>query len=471
MSTETQALYEQRRRRYLTALRNGKPDRVPIRPFAAEFVARYAGFTCQEVTHQPAKAFEATCRAAADFGWDATVPNMVYVWTGLSEAMGLKYYGAPGIGVDPNHGFQYLEPAEENAWMKADEYDALIADPTGFLYETWFPRVSADVVRPGAPNTFRNNLAFVKGAMAMLQYFGSFGPAIQQLQEEAGVVPAIAGILKAPLDIIGDKLRGYIGLTMDLLEQPDKVLAACEALAPHLCHTALTSADPEKELPIGFWMHRGCTPFVTPQQFDTFYWPTLKPIIQELWKNGQQTLFYAEGNWDNHLETFTELPEQSIVYHVDRGDIFQAHKVLGDKFCLSGGISNYLLAYGTPEEVRTQVREVIEGVAQNGGYIVDAAAIMQNDSTVENVRAMTEACHEFGGYNNPDYEMPERKAMDAGSVDWSKAGYRAPGVCVPWAEKKQEIPALYGDEDIVRQVWEETDALGHMFIWQCLVSF
>ncbi|MFP4501634.1 MAG: uroporphyrinogen decarboxylase family protein [Candidatus Hydrogenedentota bacterium] len=471
MSAETQALYEQRRRRYLTALRNGKPDRVPIRPFAAEFVARYAGYTCQEVTHEPAKAFDATCRAAADMGWDATVPNMVYVWTGLTEAAGLKYYGAPGIGVDPNHGFQYLEPAEEDAWMRPDEYDALIADPTGYLYETWFPRVSKDVVAPGAPNTLRNNLAFVKGGMAMLQYFGSFGPAIQQLQEEAGAVPAIAGILKAPLDILGDKLRGYIGLTMDLLEQPEKVMAACEALAPHLCYTALTSADPDKQLPIGFWMHRGCTPFVTQEQFDQFYWPTLRPVIQELWKNGQQTLFYAEGDWDAHLEAFRDLPDQSIVYHVDRGDIFKAHDVLGDKFCLSGGISNYLLAYGTPEEVRTQVREVITGVAQDGGYLLDASAIMQNDATVENVRAMTQAGREFGDYNNPDYAMPARKVVDAGGVDWGKSGGRPAGVCVPWAERAQEIPQMLGDPDIVKRVWEEVDALGHTFIWQWLVSF
>ena len=38
-------------KRYTTAMRNEKPDRVPIRPFAAEFTAKYAGYTCQEVTH------------------------------------------------------------------------------------------------------------------------------------------------------------------------------------------------------------------------------------------------------------------------------------------------------------------------------------------------------------------------------------------------------------------------------------
>ena len=39
----TEQLYEQRLNRYITAMRNEKPDRVPIRPFVAEFTAKYAG--------------------------------------------------------------------------------------------------------------------------------------------------------------------------------------------------------------------------------------------------------------------------------------------------------------------------------------------------------------------------------------------------------------------------------------------
>ena len=60
--------------------------------------------------------------------------------------------------------------------MRADEYDALIADPTAFLYNVWLPRASTEVSKIGQPSTYRNNLSFVKGAMAMLSYFYAFGP-------------------------------------------------------------------------------------------------------------------------------------------------------------------------------------------------------------------------------------------------------------------------------------------------------
>ena len=395
---DMEALYAARLKRYTTAMRNGKPDRIPIRPFAAEFVATYAGMTCQEVAHDYEKAFAATRKCAAEFDWDATVGNMVYVWTGLTQAIGLRYYAIPGIDISKDFGFQYAEPAEDNAWMKAEEYDELIADPTGFLYNVWLPRVSKDVAAPGQPNTWRNNLSFVKGGMAMMQYFTAFGGQVERLRRESGTVHAIAGILKAPLDILADKLRGYYGLVWDLVERPKKVLAACEALAPHLAAVAMGTSDPSRTLPVSWWMHRGCVPFINMDHFKNIFWPTMKPILQTLWQNGRQVLFYAEGKWGPHLETFAELPDASFIYHVDRDDIFEVHKALGGRFCLSGGVPNDLLAFGTPDQVRARCKAVIDGVAGDGGYVMDASAIMQNDAKIENVRAMTEFTREYGAY-------------------------------------------------------------------------
>ncbi len=398
MPDQMEQRYAERLKRYVTAMRNGKPDRVPIRPFVAEFTATYAGYTIQEVTQDYQKACDAARKCAADFDWDAVVGNMVYVWGGLTQAIGLKYYAMPGVEGRPDAGFQYLEPAENNAWMPADEYDLLIEDPTGYLFNVWLPRVSADVAPMGHPTSFRNNLSFLKGGMAMLSYFNGLGAQATRLRNESGTVGAISGILKAPLDILADKLRGYKGLCMDLFRQPKKVQAACEALAPHLLHVALSGADPDKNVPVGLWLHRGCIPFLSPSQFERYFWPTLKWIIEELWKRGHQTLFYAEGEWNGNLKWIAELPEKSIVYHVHRGDIVEVHRAVGDKFCLSGGIPNDLLAFGSPDDVRACCKKVIDDVAGDGGYIMDAGAIIQDDAKPENIRAMTDITREYGVY-------------------------------------------------------------------------
>jgi uroporphyrinogen-III decarboxylase len=391
-------LYRQRLDRYVKAMRNEKPDRIPIRPFVAEFTAKYAGYTVQEVTQDYQKAFAAARRCAADFDWDAVVANMVYGWSGLTQAVGLKYYAMPGVEAPPDTGFQYLEPPENEAWMRSNEYDLLIEDPTGYLFNVWLPRVSRDVSPPGQPTSLRNNLSFLKGGMAMLAYFNGFGGQAAALRTESGTVSAISGILKAPFDILADKLRGYMGLCMDVFRQPDKVTAACEALAPHLLHVALSGADPKKNVPIGLWLHRGCVPFLSPSQFEKFYWPTLKWIIEQLWARGHQTLFYAEGEWNPNLRWIAQLPERSIVYHIDKGDIFEVHRAVGEKFCLSGGIPNDLLAFGSPDDMRACCKKVIDGVARDGGYVMDAGAIMQDDTKVENLWAMTDFTREYGVY-------------------------------------------------------------------------
>ncbi|MBE7503760.1 MAG: hypothetical protein HS113_26440 [Verrucomicrobiales bacterium] len=473
------ARYPQRLARYTTALRNEQPDRVPLRPFVAEFTGVHAGYTCQQMAHQYPLAFEAACRCAADFDWDAVVPNMIATWTGMTQAMGLKYYLTPGIDLPPNVGHQYLEPPADTAFMQADEYDALIDDPTSFLYTTWLPRVTAAIRAPGLPDAVARDLSLVKGAMAMSQFFSDWTRQEQRLREECGTVAAIAGMLKAPLDLLADKLRGYVGLAEDLLVRPAQVRAACEALMPHLEYFARVTADPQRNVPIGFWMHRSCVPLISFKHFNEIGWPTLKPIIQELWAHGHQTLFYAEGNWDHHLDAFAELPDRSIVYHVDRGDLAKAHRVFGHKFCLSGGIPNTLLSFGSPAEVRAACRQAIATAAHDGGYIMDASAIIQNDARVENLRALTEATLEFGGYSR-GHSTPlpaggprplETDARPGTFFTPRPDDRRPPGACIPWRDVLPQLPPITGDPRLCQQVWESVDALGYFYVWWILLAF
>jgi len=48
---------------------------------------------------------------------------------------------------------------------------------------------------------------------------------------------------------------------------------------------------------------------------------------------------------------------------------------------------------------------------------------------------------------------------------------KRPGVCVPFEEVKAEWSEIKANEELVRKVWEETDAEAYMFLWLCIVSF
>jgi uroporphyrinogen-III decarboxylase len=399
MSQEMEKLYNKRFDRYWKANHREKPDKVPFRPFAAEAVGAFYGLDSQQVTHDVDQGMDAIIKMCKEFDIDATVLNMVYVWTGYTETYGTKYFGVPGIDLEVRESFQYREPRnDDEAWMRADEYDRFIEDPAEFTMNVWAPRISKYFVAPGEENTMKNNLAWLKAGLGFFHFGNKVWAQIRRMREEAGTVSCLKGALKAPFDILADKYRGFRGIAYDIHRQPDKVLKATEAVAPHMYNNAVFDADPEKKVPIAHWMHRGATGFFSEEVFKKFYWPTLREVTEEIWKAGYQTIYYAEGNWARNRKYFLELPEGSIIFHCDKDDIFEVHRMLGKKFAISGGVPNDMLAFGTPEDVRKRVKEVIEKIGRDGGFILDAEAIMQQDTKRENFKAMADACAEYGVY-------------------------------------------------------------------------
>jgi hypothetical protein len=140
-------------------------------------------------------------------------------------------------------------------------------------------------------------------------------------------------------------------------------------------------------------------------------------------------------------------------------------------------VPNFLLGYRSPQEVKDCCKKIIDTVAADGGYILDASAIVQNDAKVENIRAMTDFVREYGVYGGghlpatpPKPPAPKDAACRGAHYDLIKPAM-APGVCIPWAEKLKELPPITGDADLCRQVWENVDFLGYLYIWHCLLSF
>jgi len=71
----------------------------------------------------------------------------------------------------------------------------------------------------------------------------------------------------------------------------------------------------------------------------------------------------------------------------------------GDKICFQGAVSiQRALPFGTPDDVRAEVRERIEALAPGGGYIISTSHNIQGDTPVENVLALIKAYDEFGAY-------------------------------------------------------------------------
>ncbi|MDH7499937.1 MAG: uroporphyrinogen decarboxylase family protein [candidate division NC10 bacterium] len=71
----------------------------------------------------------------------------------------------------------------------------------------------------------------------------------------------------------------------------------------------------------------------------------------------------------------------------------------GDRMAFWGAIDTHrVLPFGTPEEVRAEVKRRIEDLAPGGGYILNSVHNLQPEVPPENIMAMFEAAKEFGKY-------------------------------------------------------------------------
>lgn len=74
-------------------------------------------------------------------------------------------------------------------------------------------------------------------------------------------------------------------------------------------------------------------------------------------------------------------------------------RTFGQRLAFHGCISTAgPVAYGTPEEVRQNVRETLDIMMPGGGYCFSPTHSLQDNSPLENVVAMYQAVHDFGWY-------------------------------------------------------------------------
>jgi uroporphyrinogen decarboxylase len=74
-------------------------------------------------------------------------------------------------------------------------------------------------------------------------------------------------------------------------------------------------------------------------------------------------------------------------------------KEFAGKIVLWGGLDvQYILPYGTPEEVEAEVKRIIEIFAPGGGYVFSPVHVIQPDVPLENIFAMWDAVEKYGRY-------------------------------------------------------------------------
>ena len=90
---------------------------------------------------------------------------------------------------------------------------------------------------------------------------------------------------------------------------------------------------------------------------------------------------------------------QSLQPRAKGMDLGELKREFGHDLSFHGGIDiQETLPYGTPEDVRAEVKKRMEAGKPEGGYIICTAHNIQTDVPTENIVALLEAYHEYGEY-------------------------------------------------------------------------
>jgi hypothetical protein len=414
-SPEAEKQYQERATLFQDAIEmTKKPVRVPVCPGMGHFPLEYAGISWREAMYDYQKLAAAWELYFKDFNPDGYGgPTSITPGPAL-EMLDLKLYRWAGFGLEDDQEYQYVE-AE---YMKAEEYQDLIDDPSGYFLNVYFPRIF------GALKPFEKFplLPPIHEMPLFAPFMAPFGledmdSALQTLMKAgretlkwravAGQVSAdimgrgipsfVGGFAKAPFDVIGDSLRGTRGILTDMFRHPDMLLEACERITPFMVKCGVNSCKANNHLIAFIPLHKGADGFMSDDQFQTFYWPTLRKLIVGLINEGIVPLLFAEGGYNTRLEAICDIPEKSVIWWFDQTDMEKAKATVGQVACIAGNVPLDLLCTARPDEVEKYCENLIDVAGKDGGFIFSSGAGVQG-AKAENVKAMIDCAVKYGVY-------------------------------------------------------------------------
>jgi hypothetical protein len=409
--------YAERDNRVNEAIAMKLPDRVPFQFFVGYFAGTYCGIPFSSAYYDAAEWTAANIRTIKELEPDVFWAETAALSGKALELLGPLQIRRPGFNVPPNlsHQMVELEP------MKADDYEALLSDPSDYIVRTYLPRV----LESAAPMAKLPPFQSLTGPWGVAPFLAQFTqPDMAEMLEKFRKVAEfqakwqirdtdfyeeMAGLgfpsyntprmmAMAPFDVISDLLRGMRGAMLDMYRVPDKLLEACEMFCKQNIKMIQASPPPEDGSVKRVFMalHRGSDGFMSLPQFEKFYWPTLKRVILALIEAGWTPCPFFEGIWDQRLEYFRELPKGKVLCHFAQTNPEKAKAVLGGHLCFMIDVPGFLLKAGTVSEVEDHCRNLIKVCGKDGGFIMTATCL--DEAAPENVKAMIDITKSYGRY-------------------------------------------------------------------------
>jgi uroporphyrinogen-III decarboxylase len=416
-SKAVEQAYQQRVQMLVDAIELKKPERVPVGLNAGFYPFWYSGITVREAMYDYGKLSIAMKKYHTDFLPDTISGSPLYGPGKAFEILDYKAYRWPGHGVPDTAPYQFVE----SEYMKSDEYDLLINDPTNYFLRYLLPRTfgsfspltaltpltdlielpftGGSFVPFGSPEVQEAFKKILEAGKAAVEWIQAAVKIDTETKATLGLPSFYGGFSKAPYDTVGDTLRGTRAIMLDKYRQPKKVLAASERLTPLMIEMGIRNAATRNSPLVMFPLHKGADNFMSREDFKTYYWPSLKAVILALINDGLIPYLFVEGSFNQRLDLITDpdIPAGKTLWMFDQTNMNEVKKHLSGWAAFGGNVPLSLIKTAGPQEVKDYVKRLIDEVGCDGSYILSTGAAI-DEAKPENMHAMIDFAKEYGVY-------------------------------------------------------------------------
>jgi uroporphyrinogen-III decarboxylase len=405
--------YQDKGARMVKAIKMEIPDRVPVHIPGGSITAYNAGLTLHEVLYNPEKLLPAFIKFLNDYDQDSADAPMLFSGEAY-EILDYKVNKWPGHGLPLT---QSLHQFVEQEYMQPDEYDLFINDEFDYglrylLPRTWgafaplakMPPLASYEGLPMQLMGMCQDPEFVKLFKAIAEAskanaeFQKVMFVCAQTGLEMGFPPLMGGVMLAPFDTVADMLRGTRGSVMDMYRQPEKLLEALEVITERSMKSAIGMVNMSRSPIIFVPTHKGADAFMSVKQFEEFYWPTFKKLLLGCVNEGCVPMMVLDGSYNEaRLEIISELPRSSVIWTMEKTDMFKAKEILGNSACIAGNVTAAQLYTLKPADIKAYCKRLIEVCGKGGGYILSLGSGVDKCDPA-NLHAIIEAAQEYGVY-------------------------------------------------------------------------
>jgi uroporphyrinogen decarboxylase len=191
-------------------------------------------------------------------------------------------------------------------------------------------------------------------------------------------------------------LRGFENILVDVISEPDFFEEAVE----RIMRLYLDFVEYTAELPLDGILfgddwgdQRGI--IIGPKRWRKFLKPRWAQIYAAVHQHGMVVMHHSCGSVAEIMPDLVEIGMdvlESVQPEAAGMNPYELKKKWGDKICFWGGLgSQSVIPFGTPEQLKTEIRRLKVEVGRDGGYILAPAKPLQPGTPFANALAILEA--------------------------------------------------------------------------------